>query len=147
MPKKINGKRGPRTKVKNRRGASVRAVPKVALLIETSNAYARGLLRGVVAHMREHHSWSIYLSEHMRGDRPPAWLVDWDGDGVIARIENQAIAKAVERLGAPTVDVSAARLIPTLPWVETNDAAIARLAADHLTTTCCAIFPNPQCPA
>jgi LacI family transcriptional regulator len=30
------------------------------------------------------------------------------------------------------VDVSAARLVPELPWVETDDAAIARLAAEHL---------------
>lgn len=38
--------------------------PKVALLIETSNAYARGLLRGVEAYVREHRAWSIYLVEH-----------------------------------------------------------------------------------
>jgi LacI family transcriptional regulator len=30
------------------------------------------------------------------------------------------------------VDVSAARLLPNLPWVETDDEAIARAAADHL---------------
>jgi len=30
------------------------------------------------------------------------------------------------------VDVSAARLLPNLPWVETDDVAIARAAADHL---------------
>jgi LacI family transcriptional regulator len=30
------------------------------------------------------------------------------------------------------VDVSAARLIPSLPWFETDDGAIANLAADHL---------------
>ena len=34
--------------------------------------------------------------------------------------------------GLPVVDLSAARLVSTLPWVETDDAAIARLAADHL---------------
>ncbi len=104
---------------------------KVALLIETSNAYARGLLAGIVHYTREHRPWSLHLAEHSRGDRPPAWLGRWDGHGVIARIENEASARAVRRLRVPVVDVSAARRIPSLPWVETDDAAIAREAFEH----------------
>ena len=110
----------------------MRARRKVALLIETSNAYARGLLGGVVAYMRENRAWSIYLAEHGRGDQPPAWLADWSGDGIIARIENRDIARALARLKLPVVDVSAARLLSSLPWVETDDVAFARLAAEHL---------------
>ncbi len=106
-------------------------LPKVALLIETSNAYARGLLRGIEAYVREHRAWSIYLAEHGRGDRPPSWLQDWQGDGIIARIENKAIARALEPLKIPIVDVSAACLLPRVPYVETDDAAIAELAAAH----------------
>src|SRR5687768_11385189 len=105
---------------------------RVALLVETSNSYARGLLRGVVDYAREHGRWSVYLGEHRRGDQPPAWLERWDGDGVIARVENARIARAVARCGRPAVDVSAARLLPDLPWVETDDRAIATLAAEHL---------------
>ena len=112
--------------------AAARAVPKVAILIETSNSYARGLMRGIVAYMREHRPWSIYMSETNRGDRLPVWLGQWDGDGAIARIENKPIARAMASLSIPVVDVSAARLIPSLPWVETDDEAIARLAAEHL---------------
>lgn len=104
---------------------------KVALLIETSNAYARGLLQGIIAYLREHRTWSVHLAEHGRGDTPPAWLARWDGDGVIARIENRAIAQALAGLKMPIIDVSAARLLPKLPWFETDDEAIARLAAEH----------------
>ena len=93
--------------------------PKVALLVETSNAYARGLLRGIVSYIREHRQWSLYLSEHNRGDQPPGWLAHWNGHGIIARIENNAIAQALRDLTVPIVDVSAARLIPALPWFET----------------------------
>lgn len=110
----------------------MKARPAVALLIETSNAYARGLLEGIVAYVREHDSWSIYLPEQRRGDAPPSWLSRWKGDGIIARIENGAIARAVTKTGLPVVDVSAARLTPSVPWVETDDGAIARLAAAHL---------------
>ena len=105
---------------------------KVALLIETSNAYARGLLRGIVSFVREHRPWSLYLSEHTRGDRAPSWLPDWKGHGIIARIENRQMAEALRGMNVPVVDVSAARLIPALPWFETDDGAIAHLAAEHL---------------
>jgi LacI family transcriptional regulator len=104
----------------------------VALLIETSNAYARGLLQGVVHYIREHQPWSFHLMEQGRGDDPPEWLKRWSGDGIIARIETPRIARAVVQAGVPAVDVSAARLVPELPWVETDDEQIARLAAEHL---------------
>ncbi len=104
----------------------------VALLIETSNAYARGLLAGIMSYVRQHRPWSIYLPELGRGDQPPAWLARWRGDGIIARIENRDIARAVRRTRLPVVDVSAARHLPQVPWVETDDEAIARLACEHL---------------
>ena len=47
---------------------------RVALLIESSNAYARGILEGIAAFVRRHQSWSIYLPEQRRGDAPPASL-------------------------------------------------------------------------
>jgi len=80
--------------------------PRVALLIETSNAYARDLLHGIRAYVSEHQSWSIYLGEHGRGDILPGWLSKWKGDGIIARVENQQIAEELVRIGMPTVDVS-----------------------------------------
>ncbi|MFN3486162.1 MAG: substrate-binding domain-containing protein [Planctomycetota bacterium] len=104
----------------------------VALLVETSNAYARGVLGGIVAYVRGHKPWSLYLPELGRGDTPPAWLARWRGDGIIARIETPEIARAVARTGLPVVDVSAGRHLPSVPWVETDDREIARLAVEHL---------------
>jgi LacI family transcriptional regulator len=104
----------------------------VALLIETSNAYARGLLEGIVNYLREHLGWSVWLPEQERGAAPPTWLNLWRGDGIIARIETAELARAVLKLGVPVVDVSAARHVPGIPWVETDDAAVSRLAFEHL---------------
>lgn len=106
--------------------------PSVALLIETSNAYARGVLEGITTYQREHQPWSIYLPEQERGAKPPGWLKNWQGDGIIARIETDEIAKTIRQTGLPVIDISAARRVPGIPWVETDDAAIARLAAEHL---------------
>jgi LacI family transcriptional regulator len=104
----------------------------VALLVETSNAYARGLMDGIIAYQREHELWSIYVGEQERGAKPPAWLRNWKGDGIIARIETEAIASVVRRTHLPVVDVSAARKVRNIPWVETDDRELARLAARHL---------------
>jgi LacI family transcriptional regulator len=104
----------------------------VALLIETSNAYARGLLAGIVRYVNQHDPWSIFLPEQDRMAPPPSWLSSWRGDGIIARIETEEVAKLVCRRKVPVVDVSAARRVPNIPWVETDDRVIAELAADHL---------------
>lgn len=106
--------------------------PVVALLIETSNAYARGLLEGIMSYVRRHDPWSLYLPEMRRGEVPADWPGRWKGDGIIARIENVEMARAVKRAKLPTVDLSAGRHLPQVPWVETDDAAIARLAVEHL---------------
>ena len=103
----------------------------VALLIETSNAYARGLLQGVHRYSQARGGWHTYLGEHSRLEADFSWLAGWEGDGVLARVENEATARFIRELGLPTVDLSAARLLPTLPGVETNNNAIARLALDH----------------
>ena len=104
----------------------------VALLIETSNAYARGLLEGIVEYQRQRDSWSVFLPEQERGATPPRWLRNWNGDGVIARIETAEIAKSISQLRVPVVDLSSARRVGDIPWVETDDRAIATLAFEHL---------------
>jgi len=104
----------------------------VALLIETSNSYARGILAGIAAYVRHHGDWLIDLPEQERGGSPPGWLADWKGDGIIARIETDEIAAALRKSKLPVVDVSAARHLKDIPWVETDDRAIARLACEHL---------------
>ncbi len=104
---------------------------RVALFIETSNAYARGLLRGIYMFTREHGSWATFLPEHSRGEIPKDLLHRWRGDGIIARIENERIAEAVAKLKIPVVDVSATGALPNVPWVETHDESIAQLAIDH----------------
>src|SRR2546421_9953754 len=104
---------------------------RVALIIETSNESARGILHGIRAYIREHGGWDIDLDERRRGEATQ-WLDGWRADGVIARIENAAIAAEVLRSKPPCVDVSAARQVPGIPWVETDDREIAKLAFEHL---------------
>src|SRR5699024_10890486 len=100
----------------------------VALLVETSNAYARCLVAGIRKYVSARPGWSIYLAERSRHETDFSWLEGWRGDGVLARIENEETAAFIRRLGLPPVDLSAARLVPELAGVETDDRASARAA-------------------
>ena len=104
----------------------------VAVIVETSNSYARGVLRGIHEYARTRHGWTLYLTEHGRHEIDESFAGDWEFDGVIARIETEHMARIITAMDVPTVDVSAARLIEGIPWVETDDEAITHLALDHL---------------
>jgi LacI family transcriptional regulator len=106
--------------------------PHVALLIESSRGYGRGLLRGISEYIRLSGHWSVYLERHHLYDAPPPWLKDWEGDGIIARVENHRLLLAIRARGVPIVDLRGRILDPELPVILTDDAAGARLAAEHL---------------
>jgi LacI family transcriptional regulator len=103
----------------------------VALLIETSNAYCRELLRGIRDYLRERGEWAIHLTELGRGNAAP-WFADWQGDGIIARIDTPALEEAVRRKRVPVVNVSGAELGTEFPAVIADGAQLSKLAADHL---------------
>ena len=105
---------------------------RVALLIETSNAYARGLLEGIAQNLHEQGMWSVFLPERGRGEPAPVWLRGWHGDGIIARVESRSIARAVLASGLPAVDVSAAGLLPGAPWVHSDVRGEAEAGFSHL---------------
>lgn len=106
--------------------------PHVALLVESSRAYGRGLLHGIAEYVRLHGPWSIYLAERGLGDAPSAWLQAWSGDGIIARIENRKIARAVHDLGVPAVDLRGLLTDLGVPRIVTDDAEVARMGVAHL---------------
>lgn len=107
------------------------APPKVALLFETPNAYARGLLVGIGEYILSHGPWRVHLAFFSFTDPPPPWLSAWDGQGIILRGENRDMAKAVAKLSLPKVDMTPSRLLANAPWVKSDDALVAQLAAQH----------------
>lgn len=105
--------------------------PRVALLIETSREYGRGLLRGIVRYQREHGPWSIYFKPHGLGQPPPDWLVSWRGDGILARITDRAMADAVIGTGVPAIDLRSSLGHLGLPIVGIDNVPVVRLAVEH----------------
>jgi LacI family transcriptional regulator len=104
----------------------------VALLIETSGSYGRGLLRGVARYNREHTGWSTYFHPHGLGDPPPPWLKKWRGDGVLARISSQAITNMLVKLKLPVVNMRLTAHDDPFPYVGLNHEKVSELAAEQL---------------
>ncbi|MBN1489261.1 MAG: xylose operon transcription regulator XylR, partial [Phycisphaerae bacterium] len=80
-------------------------IPRVALLIESSRGFGRGLLLGIADYVGAHGPWSIYHHERALGDPVPAWMRRWHGDGIIARIANRRVAQMIARRRLPTVEL------------------------------------------
>ncbi len=90
------------------------------------------MLRGVRAFMGSHDNWAVHLTEQGRGAHPPRWLKRWEGDGIIARIENASIEAAVREKSVPIVNVSASGLGRGLHTFISDSAEVGRYAAEHL---------------
>jgi LacI family transcriptional regulator len=103
--------------------------PHVALLIETSLASGRDILRGIARYVRQHGQWSLFHAPGGLADAPPTWLERWKGSGIIARISNAKTAAILRKTKLPVVDVLG--MMPGFPLVHVDDAAIARQAFDH----------------
>ena len=113
----------------------MRQLPHVALLIETSRGYGRSLLQGVIRYQREHRPWSIYFQPHAFGAPPPSWLKNWHGDGILARIDERTMARAIRRTGLPAVDLRFSVPKLGLPGVGIDNRAVVRLAFEHLANS------------
>ncbi|HLY08495.1 MAG TPA: DNA-binding transcriptional regulator [Planctomycetota bacterium] len=103
--------------------------PHVALIIESSIEYGRGVLRGIAGYLREHGPWSIFLEQRELGAALPKWIREWDGDGIITRSDDPRIARS----GLPTVglyDRAEDRL--RLPMILNDNLAVGRMGARHL---------------
>jgi LacI family transcriptional regulator len=107
-------------------------VPHVALLIETSRTYGRGLLRGIRRYMAEHGPWSVYVESRGLDRRPPPWLANWKGDGIITRTFSQEAADVISQLSVPTIELRATKLDHDFPFVGIDNRALGQIVADHL---------------
>jgi LacI family transcriptional regulator len=110
----------------------MRRVPHVAVLIETSRAYGRGLLEGVAQYNRQFGFWSTYFEPHGLNDAPPKWLSSWKGDGILVRINDRRMARAILATGLPAIDLRGRVPRLGLPFIGVDNFQVARLAFEHL---------------
>lgn len=105
-------------------------VPKVILLIESSRASGRALLRGIADFSRHHGPWS-FSWEPAGLEKVQPLLETGDADGIILRDVEEV--EAIMAYGLPTVVVGHRKTeIPGMVNVVTDSEAIGRMGAEHL---------------
>lgn len=103
--------------------------PTVALLIETSRAYGRGLCAGVAEFARNHGGWNFVMQERDLRIGIPEWLRDWKGDGILCRVSDPELAELLLQSPCPVVDLYGGFRHPDIPFLDTDASAVARMAA------------------
>jgi LacI family transcriptional regulator len=105
---------------------------RVGVLVDTSTSWGRSILKGIGNYMRKHEPWQVFVEA--RGLEERLHLArGWKGDGVIARIGEAALAKELNQLQIPVVNVSGIQLPnEEFPRVTTDLEASGRLAAKYL---------------
>lgn len=102
---------------------------RVALLVETSKSFGRGLLRGIKRYTFTHQGWSIYIDERGLGDSPPVSLSSFNG--LIVRSADKHMLETLLDTGLPVVNLGESTH-PNLPMLDTDDDSICHMAAQHL---------------
>ncbi len=103
---------------------------RIALLVESSLGSGRSILRGISQFARQVGNWELLYAPRGLEDVVPDWLESWEGDGVIARIQDEGMLSALKKLKIPVVDVLG---VPDhdLPLVRVDDEKISRKIAEH----------------
>lgn len=102
---------------------------RVALFIESSISYGRGILRGIARYLRTHGPWSMFVEQRELGAALPGWIAGWKGDGIITRSDDPRL----RRLRIPLVGLlDREKPDPRVPTLLNDNRAIGRLAASHL---------------
>ena len=110
----------------------LKAPKRVAVLTETTHAAGRNIIQGIARYVREHESWSVYYAPRALEQDAPAWLKNWDGDGIIARISSEAVMEKLRQSSIPVVDlIGGTHADTTHPSVLLSDEGIGRKAATY----------------
>jgi LacI family transcriptional regulator len=116
----------------------MREIPKVALLVETSRGFGRDLLHGIARYARIHGPWSFHITPGDFEQAVPK-MKQWGGTGIIARIPNERVAKAIMDAGVPTIALGltdeqqqSGNPLSQLSELSSDAKEVARLAAEHL---------------
>lgn len=104
---------------------------RVAVLVETSTSWGRGIVSGINNYLRHQQHWQVLLEP--RGSNSELKLPrHWRGEGIIARVANASMARSLGAMRIPVVNVSSIRLPgPRFPRVANDVVAVTRIALDH----------------
>ena len=102
---------------------------RVALLMDTSFAYNRSVMRGIHEHILEKSNWFVH--QGLPESRMLPALREWAPEGVIAHASDPEFAEGLRAWGGPVVSTTSALLNSCFPVVDVDHEAAGTLAANH----------------
>lgn len=117
--------------VAGRESTAMTSRPRVALDVETSRVYGRGILKGISSYLVSNRPWSIYIEQHEIGGDVRRLLSRWDGDGIITRQLTAESKETIQSRGLAAVDLSNFHPSMGIPRICSADSACGREAAQH----------------
>lgn len=106
-------------------------IKKVAVLIESSRGYGRGLIRGIGKFADENRNWQIEYRPRGLSEPVPHWLKNWQGDGILARINDRRVLRLLKKTGLPVIDLRRMFRSSSIPQVGPDDREAVRMAFEH----------------
>jgi LacI family transcriptional regulator len=105
---------------------------RVAIVMESSGNYARGLLSGVLNFKRESGLWSVsFCDTHLRADISH-WLKEWHGEGILLLSNNCRLNCCVKSLKIPTVLLDSATDSHKWSNIEHDNVKVSQYCFEHL---------------
>jgi LacI family transcriptional regulator len=106
-------------------------VRRVAVLVDTSTTWGRGIITGIHRQAAELGNWHLFVEARGLHDST-VMPADWRGDGIIARVADRTTAVRLRRSGIPVVNVSGVFLSGSgFPRVCNDGEEGARMAANY----------------
>ncbi len=105
-------------------------IRQIALLLETSREFGRGVIRGVSNYAKAHGPWNFYINPADINPQLPSSKL-WHIDAVIGRISSHRALSEVLTRNIPVVWLGYSAY-PGPCYVRSDSAAVCRLAFDYL---------------
>lgn len=102
----------------------------VALLVETSRAYGRGICRGVARYVEQNPHWTVLYQERHLEQSVSRTFFKQQIHGILMRVGDARVARKIRQLGLPTVDLLGEPATDGCPVSLIDDHAVARMAVD-----------------
>lgn len=104
---------------------------RVALLVQSTLEYGRGILRGIGSYIHEHRHWAVFHHVDSLPKSLPPDLRSWRPDGIIGQFETRELLSQVKRLKVPVIDLYSLHASQGVSCLDVDHTAVTRLAIEH----------------
>lgn len=109
----------------------MKEIKRVILLIESSRAYGRSLLRGIVRYSKLKGGWSFYNEPRGQEQSLPRFG-SWEVDGAIVRLNESEKAYRFLEKGIPIIVAREEKEISGVPNIVGDNIAVGKMAGEYL---------------